>query len=157
MSHDITWEFNQGNNFTTAACSSTPYNSSVRAVLRKHSSASLCFSPLAKHTHTHTQSYTTPGTYWQQTSCIPVATRCNELNYLCCGCRSSTLDRRSSSCSGMKWHFERYPGSLAGQWSPISAAGDWERRWMGIITHTAIIKSLIISFSRRMCDLHCTA
>lgn len=31
---------------TMALCSSTPYNSSVRAVLRKQSSASLCLSPL---------------------------------------------------------------------------------------------------------------
>lgn len=44
-------------NTTMAACSSTPYNSSVRAVLRKHSSASLCFSPLRGHTHTHTVSH----------------------------------------------------------------------------------------------------
>ncbi len=40
----------EGLNTTMAACSSTPYNSSVRAVLRKHSSASLCFSPLRTHT-----------------------------------------------------------------------------------------------------------
>lgn len=33
---------------TMALCNSTPYNSSVRAVLRKQSSASLCFSPLER-------------------------------------------------------------------------------------------------------------
>lgn len=51
----------------------------------------------------------------------------NGLNYLCCGWRSSTLDRKSSSCSGMKWHFEIYPGPWDGPWSPISAAGDWKQ------------------------------
>lgn len=61
---DMAWEFTQRNHFTMAVCSSTPYNSSVRAVLRKHSSASLCFSPLAKRTHSHIQHQ---GPTFQQT------------------------------------------------------------------------------------------
>lgn len=47
------WRVKSGNGFTAAACSSTPYSSSVRAVLRKQSSASLCFRPLVKDTQQH--------------------------------------------------------------------------------------------------------
>jgi hypothetical protein len=92
-----------------AVCSSTPYISRVLAVLRKHSSASLCFSPLKQpmsrigwyqhYANSSTMSSSRLGGGAVHMPGVGV--------YLCPGYRASTLDRKSSSCSGRKWLLDR--------------------------------------------------